>query len=195
MTLHLFVTFLILILFLLIQKKMLKDPGNRQFPSFLNIGIICLLLPLSVPLMAVIADFFFEGFTDNLAWYSLIFIPLWIISMYLMFRNMPLQKGRGWVGKVWLAGMNTLLLIAYICAIFTSHHENGPTPSVTDSVYLTGYFTGIQVAIVFSLVVQVWLLVKSDWRAYFTWITASLTLAAAAIYVTILSGLTTQVNF
>lgn len=195
MTLHLLITLLILLLLLLIQKRMLKRPDDTGFSSSLNILIIYLLLPLSVPLMAVIADFFFEGFACSLVWYSLIFIPLWMISIYLMFRNLPLQKGRGWVRKVWLAGMNTVLLIAYICAIFTSHHEHGPTPAITDTVYLMGYFTGIQVVIIFSVVVEVWLLVKSGWEASFIWIKILLTVIAIVLYLAILFDMTLQVNF
>lgn len=195
MTLHLLITLLILLLLLLIQKRMLKRPDDTGFSSSLNILIIYLLLPLSVPLMAVIADFFFEGFAGSLVWYSFIFIPLWMISIYLMFRNLPLQKGRRWVRKVWLAGMNIVLLIAYICAIFTSHHEHGPTPAITDTVYLMGYFTGIQVVIIFSVVVEVWLLVKSGWEASFIWIKILLTVIAIVLYLAILFDMTLQVNF
>ncbi|NLR80879.1 hypothetical protein [Chitinophaga eiseniae] len=195
MTLHLLITLLILLLLLLIQKRMLKKPEDTVFFSSLNILIIYLLLPLSVPLMAVIADFLFEGFTDNLVWYSLVFIPLWMISMYLMFRNLPLQKGQGRVRKVWLVSMNILLLIAYICAVFTSHHEHGPTPAVTDTTYLLGYFTGIQAVIIFSVVMQVWLLVKSGWEAPFIWIKMLLTVIAIALYLAILFDITLQVNF
>ena len=191
MTLHLFVVLLTLLLFLLIQKQMLREPGTLRFLGSLNILIIYPLLPLSFPGMTVIADFFFEGVTDNLVWYSLIFIPLWMLSTYWMIKNLSLQKNRGWIRKAWLISMNILLLMGYICGIATSHHEHGPTPLVTDSMYLMGYFTGIHVAVVISLIMQVWLVIKSDWHAGCTWMKMLLTVVAMAIYLTILLIITT----
>ncbi|TWF39991.1 hypothetical protein FHW36_105432 [Chitinophaga polysaccharea] len=195
MTLHLFVTLLILLLLLLIQKRMLKDPGDTGLASSLNILVIYLLLPLSFPGMTVIADFFFEGLTDNLVWYSLIFIPLWTISLYWATRNIPLQKGRGWVRKVWLTGMNILLLMGYICGIFTSHHEHGPTPTVMGSVYLMSYFTGVHITIVFSLIMQSWLLMKSKHNTYGIWVKVLFTGGAVVIYLVTLFDTITRTGF
>lgn len=195
MTVHIFVVSLILVLLLFIQKRMLKAPENIRLAGSLNILVIYLLLPLSFPGMTVIADFLFEGFTDNLVWFSLIFIPLWIISVYWMSKNLALQKGIGWVRKVWLVCMNILLLMGYICAIFSSHHEHGPTPSVTDSMYLTGYFIGIHVAVVIALAMEVWFLTKDTWNVCCTWIKLLLTVIALAIYLAILLDMTGETGF
>ncbi|MGY0036716.1 hypothetical protein [Pedobacter sp. NJ-S-72] len=112
-----------------------------------------------------------------------------------MKRNLQLQNDRGWVRKAWLVSMNSLLLIGFICAIFTSHHEHGPTPSVRDSAYLTVYFIGIHVTVVIGLTMQIWLLVKSSWRTSFIWINVLFTVIAMAIYLSILFSMSTQSNF
>lgn len=184
-----------LLLLLLMQRRILIDNENISFQTSLNILIIYMLLPITYPGMTVIADYLFETFTDNLLWFSLFFIPLLGLSFYYLYRNLSLREDTFLTRKVWFIMMNILLLIGFICAIFTSHYENGVTPLVTSSRYLIGYFIGVHITVIIVFLMQILLLYKCNWRSSFTWVKGVFTSIAIIIYLAILLDISTKNTF
>lgn len=161
MTGHIFITCFILIIFLIIQKR---DQNNRveiPFQLSLNLFVVFALIPFSYPSMTPIADYLFVGFSDNLIWFSILFIPVWLYTSYLVYKTLRLAEASR-IKKIWSVFMSLVLLVAYFCALFTSHYESGPTPTVTSSNYLISYFIGIHVTIVMTLLVQLFFLIKTN---------------------------------
>lgn len=181
MTAHIIMTTFVLFVFLFMQIKMQQKKLVFLLQSLLNSVIIFTLLPFSIPLIAIIADFFFEGFSSNLTWFILLCIPAWSMSAFYVWKNRKLQSTL--VQKIWSVYMCLALLMACVCALLTSHYESGPTPKLTDSYYLIGYFISIHVTLIITFILQIIFLTKSDFRSISSWICGLPMLLAIIIYV------------
>lgn len=182
MTAHIVVFSFIFILFFSIQRMRLKGNWSASRQALLNILIILSLLILAYPGITVIADFFFEGFTDNLIWFSIFYIPLLGFSFYYSYRNLSDRKGSV-QDNVWSVLMGGILIAGYVCAMISSHHESGPTPVVTDSGYLMFYFGFIHFTLILSFVNQVYSLIHCQWTKVLTWVKSALSIFFLIIYV------------
>lgn len=187
MTAHVIVFSFILVLFLSIQRMRLKGSWSTSRQALLNIPIMLSLLPLAYPGITVIADFFFEGFTDNLIWFSIFYLPLLGVSFYYLYRNLSEKKGSV-QDNVWSILMGGILIVGYVCAIISSHHESGPTPVVTDSGYLMFYFIFIHFTLLLSFVNQVYSLIRCQRNKILTWGKFALSIFFLVIYVAIAAG-------
>lgn len=195
MTAHIIMLFTVLLLFLFFQRSLYRGNSNVITQSFFIIAIMYALLPFTIPLITVIADYLFESFTGNLTWVSICFIPLWLLSVSYLYRNIRRGYDRIPIRIFWSVLMSAGLLAGYCCALLTSHYENGPTLNLSDSNFLTGYYIVIHIILLLTIITHLYLLVKNSRRSVYSWISGLLTLIGIVIYVAGLLSMKGSANF
>lgn len=191
MTAHIIVFSLVLFLFFSVQRMKLKNNWDHSRQTLLNIPVIFLLLPLAFPGVTVIADYLFEGFTDNLLWFSIFYIPILSVSLYYLYRNL-IERKESLIQNIWTILMGAVLICAYVCAILSSHHESGATPVITDSAYLMFYFSFINFTLILTFANQVNSLVNCQWTKIQPWIRSVLSFFLFIVYVVMTANTITE---
>ena len=187
MTAHIIMTSFVLLVFLFVQLEIYKNRLSILRQGILNIVIIYILLPFTIPFVAVIADFIFEGFKDNLTWFAFFAILAWLASTFYVWKNIMNKCAK--IQKVWAVSVVLVLFPACIYALLTSHHESSNTTKLTDWGYLTGYFIGIHLTLIMTFALQITLLIQSSRRSISVCILGNLTILAIIAYIVSLYNL------
>jgi hypothetical protein len=148
MTSHIFITLFTLLglLWLLIRLTTLSQ-SKTQIRWYPLAFMVLFLLPIGFSFLIPLSHFVYETTSDNVTWFALVFIPLWILAGYFLWR----YKSRYGNSKSLIAYGMIWSILGFWCylGMTLSRYEHGlEEPALTDSVFYIADWISVNLALI-----------------------------------------------
>ncbi|WP_200978949.1 hypothetical protein [Echinicola sp. 20G] len=149
MSAHLLISSIVMLVMLFSQWRR----SVRKISTFnkSSVWLIFLLIPLSFPGIAVISQYLFEGFGENILWYILL-SPVLIAGNFYLFWKVKNTHSRPML--ICYALILIIMIYWFIIGISQSAREHGPTPTLPENKTLLIYCISIHIALLSLLGIQ-----------------------------------------
>lgn len=148
MTSHILISLFTLLglLWLLIRLTTLSQSKTqiRWFPPAL---MVLFILPISFRYLIPLSHFVFETASDNVAWFAFVFVPLWILAGYFLWR----YKSRYGNSKSLIVYGMLWSILGFWCylGMTLSRYELGlEEPALTDSGFYIADWVSVNLALI-----------------------------------------------
>jgi|GEM_PF-6046054 len=147
MTSHIFISIFALLglLWVLIRLATL-DPSKTQIRWLALVLMALFILPISARYLLPLSHFVFETASDNVTWFAIVFVPLWILAGYFLWRT----KSRYGTSKSLIAYGVIWIVLGFWCylGMALSRYEQGyEEPALTDSVFYIAEWVSVNLSL------------------------------------------------
>jgi hypothetical protein len=148
MTSHILISLIALLglLWLLIRLATLSQ-SKTQIRWFPLVFMAFFILPISARFLVPLSHFVYETASDNVTWFAFVFVPLWILAGYFLWR----YKSRYGNSKSLIAYGVMWIVLGFWCylSMTISRYEIGlEEPALTDSVFYIADWVSVNLALV-----------------------------------------------
>ena len=147
MTSHIFISIFALLglLWVLIRLATL-DQSKTQIRWLPLVLMVLFILPISLRFLVPLSHFVFETASDNVTWFALVFVPLWILAGYFLWQ----YKSRYSNSKPLLAYGVIWIILGFWCylGMALSRYEQGyEEPALTDSIFYIAEWVSVNLSL------------------------------------------------
>jgi hypothetical protein len=148
MTSHIFITLFTLLglLWILIRLATL-DPSKTQTRWIPLVLMALFILPISLRFLVPLSHFVLETASDNVTWFAVVFVPLWVLAGYFLWRYKSRygnSKSLIAYGVIWIA----LGFWCYLGMALSRYEQGYEEPALTDSVFYIAEWVSVNLSLI-----------------------------------------------
>ncbi len=148
MTSHILISLIALLGFLwLLVRLATLSQSQTQIRWFPLVFMTFFILPISARFLIPLSHFVYETASDNVTWFAFVFVPLWILAGYFLWRYKSRygnSKSLIAYGVIWIV----LGIWCYLTMTLSRYEIGLEEPALTDSVFYIVDWVSVNLALI-----------------------------------------------